>query len=73
MSFYCEKHVGKGRKTKWCCKCGCTIAKGESSYSIPGENFETTHDMCIPCHNECETLGIDDICDVKKYDEDDDE
>lgn len=69
MSFYCEKHVGKGRKTKWCCKCNKTIDKGESSYSIPGENFEVNHDMCIPCHDECEKLGIDDISEVIHYDD----
>jgi hypothetical protein len=64
MSFYCEKHVGKGRKTKWCCKCGKTIDKGESSYSIPGENFEVNHDMCIPCHDDCEKNNITEISQV---------
>lgn len=69
--FYCENHVGKGRKVKTCCKCGCMIDKGESAYTIPGENFEVNFDMCVPCHDECEKAGIDDICDVKMYDDED--
>ena len=73
MSFYCENYVGKGRKVKSCCRCGCTINKGESAYTIPGENFEFNYDMCVPCHTQCEKDGIDNISDVKMYDEDEDE
>lgn len=71
MGFYCENHVSKGRKFKTCCMCGKTINKGDSSYSIPGENFEVNYDMCTPCHNSCDKAGIDDISEVQMYNEDD--
>ncbi|OSA95688.1 UNVERIFIED_ORG: hypothetical protein B2H93_04520 [Clostridium botulinum] len=64
MSFYCEKYVRSGRKVKSCYMCGCTIDKGESSYTIAGENFEFNYDMCIPCYVKCEEDGIDDLSEV---------
>lgn len=74
MSFYCEKFVKSGRKTKYCSCCGGTIDKGESSYGVPSECFESTINICMPCYKKCEDLGITDISDATSlYNEEDEE
>lgn len=73
MGFYSENHVMKGRTIKTCCMCGKTINKGEPAYTIPDNYFESNYHMCDPCHDKCEQDGIDNIEDVKKYDDEDDE
>jgi hypothetical protein len=48
--MYCEKFVKKGKKEKWCYECGEIIKTGESSWNVPGENFETNYHFHEKCY-----------------------
>lgn len=69
MSFYCDKHVNKGRKEKECQMCGKTIGIGEPSTSIPSESFECTVVLCDECYNECEVRGITEVDQIPSYED----
>lgn len=64
MSFYNEKFINKGRKVKYCSCCNITIEKGESSYNVPSDNFDTSYDICLECYKKCEEADITDVEDV---------
>jgi hypothetical protein len=47
--FYQEQFVKAGRKEKTCDSCSKKIEKGQSAYTIPGEDFMACY-ICTDCY-----------------------
>ena len=68
MSFYCEKHIKKGRKVKTCTMCGSKI-DGTPHYTIPYmEDLGcSSANLCHDCYDDCEKKAIDKVEDIPNY------